>query len=84
MGDTAVVWGKRARYGAAVGLTPTFASPPEHVTFGARAHGISPLCILASGINEGMVWPCTFLNSSSLTKKNNLSFLMGPPRLPPN
>src|SRR5436190_17346637 len=43
-----------------------------------------PLCALASGTSATTVWPRDLRNSSSLTKKKSLSFLIAPPRLPPN
>jgi len=37
-----------------------------------------------AGTSAIPVWPSGLRSSSSLAKKNSLSFLMGPPKLPPN
>src|SRR5215468_5133019 len=73
--------------GATFEFTPTFARfvRGSHGNVSpVGKHGTKPLCAFASGTSATTVCPKDLLNSSSLTKKNSLSFLIGPPRLPPN
>src|SRR5215831_7162832 len=79
--------GYSARMGATFEFTPTFArfvAGSHENDWPATEHGRKPLCAFASGTNATKVCPKDLLNSSSLTKKNSLSFLIGPPTLPPN
>src|SRR6476646_9928921 len=72
---------------AIFGLTPTFArfvAGSQANDAPATEHGRKPLRALASGTSASTVWPKDLFNCSSFTKKNSLSFLIGPPRLPPN